>query len=181
VRIARLLGRLLIGGTFFAHGTQKLFGWFGGGGPEATAQTMEKLNMHPGKRNALAAGAAETFGGLGIALGAFTPASAAALIGTMITAVRTVHLPKGFFVTNGGYEYNLVLIAALLILVDGGPGSPSLDSALNLDDTGPAWALAALAAGAAGSTLAILAGRKAAPRTPDPTPDPEPSATPVSN
>lgn len=181
MRTARLLGRLTLGGIFFAHGTQKLFGWFGGSGPDATGEMMDKLGMHPGKRNALAAGSAETLGGLGIALGAFTPAAAAALIGTMITAIRTVHLQKGFFNTEGGYEFNLSLIAALLILVDGGPGSPSLDSALDLDDTGPAWALAALAAGAAGSTLAIAAGAKAAAQASDPTPAPEPQPTPVSN
>jgi putative oxidoreductase len=180
MRIARLLGRLFIGGLFFVHGTQKLFGWFGGSGPEATGQMMEKLGMFPGKRNALAAGSAETFGGLGVALGAFTPAAAASLIGTMITAIRTVHLEKGFFNTEGGYEFNLSLIAALLIIVDGGPG-PSLDSALGLDDTGPAWALTALAAGAAASTLAIAAGHKAAPTAPDHAPAPEPSATPVNN
>jgi putative oxidoreductase len=180
MRLARLLGRLALGGVFFAHGAQKLFGWFGGSGPDATAETMEKLGMHPGKQHALAAGTAETFGGLGIALGAFTPAAAAALIGTMITAIRTVHLQKGFFNTEGGYEFNLSLIAALLILVDGGPGSPSLDSALGLDDTGARWALAALAAGAAGSTLAIAAGAKAA-QAPDQAPAPEPQASPINN
>ena len=58
VRIARLLGRLAIGGVFFAHGAQKLFGWFGGSGPEATGQMMEKLGMHPGRQNAIAAGSA---------------------------------------------------------------------------------------------------------------------------
>ena len=181
MRIPRLLGRLLIGGIFFAHGTQKLFGWFGGSGPDKTGQMMDKLGMHPGRPNAIAAGSAETFGGLGIALGALTPAAAAALIGTMITAIRTVHFKKGFFNADGGYEFNLSLIAALLVIVDGGPGSPSLDSALGLEDTGPAWSLAALAAGAAGSTLAIVAAHKAAPHPSDQTPAPEPSATPVSN
>ncbi len=179
MRIARLLGRLFIGGLFFAHGTQKLFGWFGGPGPEKTAQTMERLNMYPGDRNALAAGASEAAGGLGVALGILTPISAATLIGTMITAIRTVHLPKGFFNTDGGYEFNLTLIAALLILVDGGPG-PSIDSALGLDDTGPRWALFALAAGATGSALAIAAGAKAAPQVPDHAPT-EPSPTPATN
>jgi putative oxidoreductase len=178
MRTARLLGRLVLGGVFFAHGAQKLFGWFGGGGPDATGETMEKLGMHPGKRHALAAGSAETFGGLGIALGAFTPAAAAALIATMITAIRTVHLEKGFFATEGGYEFNLSLIAALLILVDGGPGSPSLDSALGLDDTGPGWAIAALLAGAAGSAAAIAAG---AAQAPDHAPVPEPQPTPINN
>ena len=181
MRIARSLGRAVIGGMFFAHGAQKLFGWFGGSGPDATGEMMEKLGMHPGKRNALAAGSAETFGGLGIALGALTPAAATALIATMITAIRTVHLKKGFFNTEGGYEFNLSLIAALLILVDGGPGSPSLDCALHLDDTGPAWALFALTAGAAASTAAIAAGAKAAAQAPDHASTPEPQPTPASN
>lgn len=179
MRIARLIGRLVIGGLFFAHGTQKLFGWFGGPGPEKTSAMMEKLEMHPGHRNALAAGASEAVGGLGVALGALTPFSAAALIGTMITAIRKVHLKNGFFIADGGYEFNLTLIAALLILVDGGPG-PSIDSALGLDDTGPKWALFALAAGAAGSTIAIAAGAKAAPQVPDQAPA-EPSPTPATN
>lgn len=181
MRTARLLGRLALGGVFFAHGTQKLFGWFGGSGPDATAEMMDKLGMHPGRRNALAAGSAETLGGLGIALGALTPAAAASLIATMLTAIRTVHLRKGFFNTEGGYEFNLSLIAALLILVDGGPGSPSLDSALGLDDTGPAWALAALLAGAAASTTAIAAGAASTAQAPDHAPVPEPQPTSVNN
>ncbi|MGV1050313.1 MAG: DoxX family protein, partial [Solirubrobacterales bacterium] len=151
MKLARLLARLLIGSLFVGHGTQKLFGWFGGSGIEATAQTMEKLGMRPGRRNALAAGASETFGGAAIALGLLTPAAAAALIGTMVTAIPTVHLEKGFWSTNGGYEFNLTLIAALLALVDGGPGDLSLDAALGIEDTAAGAALAALAAGAAGS------------------------------
>jgi putative oxidoreductase len=173
MRIARLLGRLALGGMFFAHGAQKLFGWFGGSGPDATGQMMEKLGMYPGKRNALAAGAAEAGGGAAIALGAFTPLAAASLIATMVTAIRTVHLPKGFFITDGGYEYNLVLIGALLILVDGGPGDLSLDHLLGKEETGPGTALAALALGVAGSTIAMAAGAKAAPTSASaPTPAP---------
>jgi putative oxidoreductase len=161
MKLGRLLARLVIGGLFIGHGTQKWFGWFGGPGLDKTSQTMEALEMRPGRRNAHAAAASETLGGVAIALGAFTPAAAAALIGTMITAIRTVHLEKGFWSTNGGYEFNLTLIAALLALVDGGPGDLSVDGALGLEDTGAGWALAALAAGAAGSTLAMIAGRSA--------------------
>lgn len=163
MKLGRLLARLLIGGLFFGHGTQKLFGWFGGSGLDKTTAMMESLEMRPGRRNAIAAGASETLGGLGIATGTMTPAAAAALIGTMVTAIRTVHLEKGFWVTNGGYEFNLALIAALLLIVDGGPGKLSVDAVLGRDQTGAGLALAALAAGAAGSTLAIAAGRKTAP------------------
>lgn len=160
MKFGRLLARVAIGGLFVGHGTQKWFGWFDGPGIDGTAGMMDSLGMKPGRANAHAASAAETLGGLGIALGAFTPAAAAALIATMVTAIRTVHLPKGPWVTDGGYEYNVVLIAALVLLVDGGPGDLSVDAVLGREDTGAGWALAALAAGVAGSTLAIAAGKK---------------------
>jgi putative oxidoreductase len=78
--------------------------------------------------------------------------------------------------SNGGYEYNLVLIGALLLIVDGGPGDLSIDHFLGTEETGPGTALAALALGVAGSSLAIAAGAKAAP-----TADPAPTPAPVSN
>ena len=90
----------------------------------------------------MAAGAAEAGGGGLLALGLFTPAAAAALIGTMFTAIRKVHFAKGPWVTEGGYEYNLVLIAAALVLADVGPGDWSLDHALGTEVKGPLVALA---------------------------------------
>ena len=149
------------GGLFIGHGTQKLLGWFGGPGLEKTGETMEAVGMRPGRRNAIAAGTSETLGGAAVLTGTFTPAGAAALIGTMVTAIRTVHFQKGFWNTDGGYEFNLTLIAALLLIVDGGPGALSVDGALGREDTGTGWALTALAAGAAGSALAVAAGQKA--------------------
>jgi putative oxidoreductase len=149
--LGRLIVRLIVGGLFIGHGTQKLFGWFGGPGPTGTEQMMAALQLHPPRRNALAAGAAETGGGVLLAAGLATPLAAASLIGP--------------WVTNGGYEYNLVLIAALLGLVDGGPGELSLDRALGIHDTGPRWALGALALGAAASALTVQLGRHAATKT----------------
>jgi putative oxidoreductase len=160
MKLGRLLARLAVGGLFIGHGTQKWFGWFGGPGLEKTSATMESLGMRPGRRNALAAATTETVGGAMIAAGALTPLAAAALIGTMITAIRTVHLEKGIWAANGGYEFNLTLIAALLVLVDGGPGSPSLDSALGIEETGPGWALTALAGGIAGAALVAAAAAR---------------------
>src|SRR5215216_438095 len=156
----RLIARMTIGGLFVGHGTQKLFGWFGGPGPEGTAQMMDKLEMRPARRHALAAGVSETVGGGLLALGALTPAASALLSGTMFTAIRKVHFPKGLWNTGGGYEYNLTLIAAIAALVECGPGSPSIDRALGIETRGWKWALAAVAAGAAGSALAIEAGRQ---------------------
>ncbi|HET7328194.1 MAG TPA: DoxX family protein [Nocardioidaceae bacterium] len=160
MKLARLAARTIIGGLFIGHGTQKLKGWFGGPGLEGTGEMMQALDMHPPRRNAIAAGATETAGGALLVLGLATPLASAGLIGTMITAVRKVHLAKGPWAAGGGYEYNLVLIAALLALAEEGPGDVSLDAALGLEKTGPAWALAALALGAAASTASIELGAR---------------------
>jgi putative oxidoreductase len=173
MNVARLTARVIIGGLFVGHGTQKLKGWFGGPGIEGTAGMMGALEMHPPRRQAMTAGLTETVGGAMLAAGLATPLASSALIGTMITAIRKVHLPKGPWVTEGGYEYNLVLIAALLALAEEGPGDVSLDNALGTEKTGPLWALAALALGAGASTAAIEVGRRSAdPQGPVPTPTP---------
>jgi putative oxidoreductase len=161
MKIARLLARLFIGGMFIGHGTQKLFGWFGGPGIEGTTGMMEKLELAPPRANAYAASLSETLGGAAIALGAATPLAAASLIGTMTTAIRTVHLKNGFWSTGGGYEYNLTIIAALLLIVDGGPGALSVDGALGIEETGAGAALGALALGVLGSTVTLAAARAA--------------------
>jgi putative oxidoreductase len=155
--VFRFLARVVIGLLFFGHGAQKVFGWFGGGGPEGTAQMFDSIGLRPGRRHALAAGVAETGGGLLFAFGAATPLAASALSATMITAIKTVHWEKGIWSSSGGYEYNLVLLAAVFGLTENGPGEWSVDGALGKPRWGTAWALAALAAGAAGSA-AVLAG-----------------------
>ncbi|MBV9195523.1 MAG: DoxX family protein [Solirubrobacterales bacterium] len=171
MKIGRLLLRLTVGGFFFGHGTQKLFGWFGGHGIDATAQMFEGLGMRPGRRNAIAAGAAEAGGGAAIALGLATPLAAGVLTSVMLTAIHRVHLKNGPWVTSGGYEYNAVLIAAVLALAEVGPGGLSLDAALDQERSGPGWALAAAAIGVAGSVGAHqLAAAQPAPAAPAPTP-----------
>jgi putative oxidoreductase len=163
MRLARLLLRLVIGGFFIGHGTQKLFGWFGGGGLDATAQGFDQLGMRPGRRNAVAAGVAEAGGGTAVVLGLATPLAASALTATMLTAINRVHLKNGPWMANGGYEYNVVLIAALLALVEMGPGEPSLDASFGIERSGPEWALAALLAGVAGAVGAHLAAEAVEP------------------
>jgi putative oxidoreductase len=162
MRLFRLIARVTIGLLFIGHGTQKLFGWFEGGGPENTGRSFEQLGLQPGRRSALAAGAAEAGGGLLLSLGAATPLAAAALSGTMITAIKTVHWEKGIWSSGGGYEYNLVLLAALFGLTENGPGSPSVDAALGRDRWGTGWAVASLAAGAAGSAAVLAAAKQRA-------------------
>ncbi|MBV8712830.1 MAG: DoxX family protein, partial [Solirubrobacterales bacterium] len=139
MKIGRLLLRLTVGGFFFGHGTQKLFGWFGGHGIEPTGQMFEGLGMRPGRRNAIAAGVAEAGGGAGLALGFATPLAAGAVTSVMLTAINRVHLKNGPWVSNGGYEYNVVLIAAALALTDTGPGELSLDHALGQERKGVVW------------------------------------------
>ena len=170
MKIGRLLLRLTVGGFFFGHGTQKLFGWFGGHGIEPTAQMFEGLGMRPGRRNALAAGAAEAGGGAALALGLATPLAAGAITSVMLTAIHRVHLKNGPWVTNGGYEYNAVLIAAVLALAEVGPGELSLDHALGRERSGPGWALAAAAIGVAGAVGAhqLAAAYPEAPAPPAP-------------
>jgi putative oxidoreductase len=157
MKIGRLLLRLAVGGFFIGHGTQKLFGWFGGNGLDATAQGFEQIGLHPGRRNAIAAGVAEAGGGALLATGLETPLAASVLTATMLTAIRTVHAKNGPWITNGGYEYNVVLIAAALALVEVGPGKLSLDSARGHERSGSGWAFAAFIAGSLGAVGAHLA------------------------
>src|ERR1051325_9168757 len=101
-----LVLRVVVGLLFFGHGTQKLFGWFGGHGLTGTGQFFDSIGLRPGRQKALAAGIAEAGGGTLRVLGLATPAAAAGLIAVMLTAIRTVHLPNGPWNSDGGYEYN---------------------------------------------------------------------------
>jgi putative oxidoreductase len=156
-----LVLRLVVGLLFVGHGTQKLFGRFGGHGPEGTGSFFESFGLRPGRRMAIAAGASELTGGVLIAAGLLTPFAAALLTAVMLTAILTVHRASGLWVTQGGFEYNLVLIAAFFALSGAGPGAWSLDRALGLDLAGAGWALAQLAAGVLGAWAALTLGRVA--------------------
>ena len=107
--IGLLLLRLTVGLILAAHGSQKLFGWFGGPGLDATGEGMAALGFQPGRRHALMAGLTETGGGVLLALGLFTPAAAAAVRHVMLVAGVSAHFRQGFFITNGGCEHTLLL------------------------------------------------------------------------
>ena len=160
----RMMLRMLVGFFFFGHGTQKLFGWFGWFGGKGLAETEKgfaKLGLKPARENAIAAGLTEAGGGAMLAVGLETPLAAAVLTATMLTAIKRVHLQNGPWNTNGGYEYNAVLIAALLMLVEVGPGKLSLDRALGRSRSGFGWAGLALGGGALGAyAVDALAERK---------------------
>jgi len=167
MKVWRLLLRVIVGALFVGHGTQKLFGWFGGRGLDATAEGFEQMGIRPGKPNAIAAGVGEAGGGALLAAGLVTPLAAASITATMLTAMDRVHLKNGPWVTSGGYEYNLVLIAAVLALVETGPGALSLDAARGHERKGTVWALVALAVGGIGAAAAKFAA------APAPAPEPE--------
>jgi putative oxidoreductase len=143
----KTLLRAGVGAGFMAHGAQKLFGWFGGHGLDATGQFFESnLQMAPGKRNATAAGLSEFGGGALLATGLATPVATTTLTSTMLTAIWKVHKDKGFFAGDGGWELNGLLIVALLAIAE--------------EESGPLAAALTLVGGAVGSYAAIELGRR---------------------
>ena len=157
--ISLLALHALVGLLFVGHGAQKLFGAFGGHGLEGTGGFLESLGLRPGRIHALAAGGAELVGGALIALGLLLPLGAALVIGVMTTAIITVHFRKGLWNSDGGSEYNLVLIAVAFALAAVGGGEYALDSVLAIEATGIGWGLAALGAGVVGGAAAVASGR----------------------
>jgi len=174
MNVGRLVLRGTVGPLFIGHGGQKLFGWFDGHGLDGTGGFFESIGLRPGRRHATAAGAAELAGGALLTLGAFTPLAASLIAGTMTTAIRKVHAPNGPWVTNGGYEYNLTLIAAMAAITETGPGSPSVDAVRFPRLKGPALALLAVGAGVAGSYLVteVFGDSEPAPQVTDVPGDP---------
>jgi putative oxidoreductase len=164
--LGTLLLRLTVGGLFIGHGLQKLTGAFEGPGLEGATGMMASLDMHPPRQNAIAAASAETFGGAALALGIATPAAAAALIATMTTAVRKVHLQNGVWNSKGGWEFNAVLAAAAAAIAADGPGTLSVDALFKRSRWGIGGGLFALGAGIAGSYAVTEMAKRAKPADP---------------
>ncbi|NQX60981.1 DoxX family protein [Paenibacillus qinlingensis] len=123
-----LIIRLVIGLTMAAHGTQKLFGWFGGYGPKGTGGFFESIGIKPGVMMAVVAGLIELGGGLLFAAGLWTEVGAALIIITMIMAIIKVHGKNGYWVTSNGFEYNLTLLVIALGVALIGAGDYSIDA-----------------------------------------------------
>lgn len=151
--IGTLAIRGVAGPLFVGHGTQKLFGWFGGHGLEGTGGAFEGLGLRPGKRHATAAGLLEALGGALLTIGALTPVATTMISGSMVTAVRKVHGPNGPWATDNGYEYHALVIATMAAVAASGPGRPSVDSRLFPNWKGTGWALGGLSAAVAGSYI----------------------------
>jgi len=127
---APLALRVPVGIIFIAHGAQKLFGWFGGYGLEGTGKFMAKVGLEPGYLMALLAGGAEFFGGIALLIGLLVRPASAVLAFTMLVAIFGVHFSKGLFMSNGGYEFGLALLAASVSLALSGAGRLSVDAAI---------------------------------------------------
>src|SRR5882762_1156905 len=124
--------RLTLGTVFLAHGGQKAFGWFGGPGFSVAAGFFGNLGLRPPRFWTAVAVSGELAAGVLFLLGLFTPVAGLLVLATMAVAIAKVHGPKGFFVQDGGYEYNLVLIIAAIAVAATGPGRFSLDYVLGL-------------------------------------------------
>ena len=131
-----LVGRLVLGFLIAAHGTQKLFGWFGGHGLAGTGGFFESLGFRPGRAFAAAAALTELGGGLLLALGFLGPVGPALIISVMIVAALTVHWGHGLLSTSNGIEVPLLYAAGSLALALTGYGAYSLDALLGLQ---PLW------------------------------------------
>lgn len=145
------------GGVLFAHGSQKLFGWFGGGGLAGTSAAMDQMGFRPERASAVAAGLGEAGGGLLLALGLATPAAGAAAAGAMAGAV-SVHAPAGFFNTSGGYEFPAFLGFCAAALGLAGPGRYSLDH-LTGHVLNRSWVVAAAFTGSAAAAFTVVRRR----------------------
>jgi len=166
VAIGLLIARAMLGLSLSAHGAQKLFGWFGGYGLAGTGGFFEGLGFKPGTLFAFAAGAGEFVGGLLTLLGWLNPIGPALIIAVMVVAIFSVHLSKGYWQANGGYELNTMNIAAALALAFAGPGPISLDAVAPipaLSSPEVAWIIIGLAVVGAWLALAIRQKPKAAP------------------
>jgi putative oxidoreductase len=154
-----LILRLVLGITFFAHGSQKLFGWFGGGGIQGTHGMMQHLGVRPPRLWAWLAALAEFWGGVLLALGFLTPIGSLGIIAAMLTAIIQVHWTKGFWNTGGGIEFPLVNLATALGLALTGPGVYSLDAALGTALPEPVSILVGLALVILGAAAAEISRR----------------------
>jgi putative oxidoreductase len=139
--------RIVIGLTMAAHGAQKAFGWWSGPGPAGWRGAMATVST-----------AAELVGGLLLAFGLLTPFAAAALIGQSVVIIGHVHVPKGFWNRDSGYEFPLALAAGAIAVALTGPGALSLDNVLGLHYDQSVRA-ALVASGAIGGLIALMVPR----------------------
>lgn len=122
--------RIAVGVIFAAHGSQKLFGLFGGYGLAGTAQYMDSIGLHPGYLMATLAGGTEFFAGLALIIGLLVRPAALGLTFLSLVAIFTVHISNGLFMANNGYEFAMALLGGSLAVLIEGAGKLSVDRAI---------------------------------------------------
>ncbi|XYU18286.1 DoxX family protein [Bacillus pumilus] len=128
--IAILLIRILLGLTFIGHGLQKTIGWFGINVWNKTVESFGHMRLKPPKLMAFFAALSEIGGGLLLALGLLTPLASILIIAAMVAAIITVTGRNGYWITNNGAEYNMLIIFVAIAIIIVGPGIYSLDHIL---------------------------------------------------
>ena len=166
MNIGLLLLRLVLGLLMAAHGSQKLFGWFGGHGLAAVSGMFESLGFRPGRLFAAAAALSEFGSGLLMALGLCGPVGPALMLAVMIVAAISVHWRNGLFAMSNGIEVPLLYATGATALALTGPGGYSLDALLGLTSVWtPALRLSALGIAVIGGVANLAARRTPAPTT----------------
>jgi putative oxidoreductase len=153
--IGLLILRVLVGALFIGHGTQKLFGWFGGQGIDGAAGFMESVGYRYGRKAAVLAGVTETVSGALLVFGFLTPLAVAGIIGVMLNATVTAHWRKGLWNAKGGFELPLVYAAVVSALGFTGSGRISIDGVLDLGLRGGWFGMGALLMGVVAGMVAL--------------------------
>jgi len=154
VDLGLLILRVVVGLVVAAHGSQKLFGWFGGPGLPGASGWLSSMRLRPAKLWAIMAGLSEFGGGALLALGFLSPLGSLGIISAMLMAIILAHWPR-FWGQDGGFEYPLVNLVAALALAISGPGHYGLDSALGIALPAPATLIAGLVLVALGVGTAL--------------------------
>jgi len=163
VGLGLLIARVVLGLLMAAHGSQKLFGWFGGPGLRTSGDIFVQLGFRPGRPFALAASVSELASGLLVALGFLGPIGPAMMIAVMVVAA-SVHWPNGLFMTSNGIELTLLYATSAFGLALVGPGPYSLDALLGIASAWtPDITWVVLAAGIIGGVANVAARRRPAP------------------
>ncbi|MGH2972309.1 MAG: DoxX family protein [Gaiellaceae bacterium] len=162
---ALLILRLVPGLLFMGHGLQKLVparfspGWLNATGPGPMAGFFEQMGLRPGFASVVLAGLGELAGGILVAAGLVTPLGTVLLAAVMTTAILVVHLKKGIWSTNGGFEYPLVMLTAAYAVSALGPGSLSVDAWAGISNwDGIHWAAGNADRAGAAVGIGVVAG-----------------------